>query len=332
VALYSRDQVGLLAPALGDELPNEEIHEALRAVLAQRGAVFWPDLVTAAGTADEKAVLGALWDLVWSGEVTNDTLAPLRMWLAGASSPAAQRRRGRRPRPGRITRVGPPAGAGRWSLTAPLLEPRPSATERAHARARALLERHGVVTREAVLSEGVEGGFTAVYGVLKAMEETGSVRRGYFVSGLGAAQFAVPGAVDRLRAERTPVGGPLEVDRAPVVHVLAATDPANPYGAALSWPESAGRPARAAGAQVVLVDGEAAAYLERGGRTLVTFPKAQETDAWVDGLVALVKEHRVGRLSIQKIDGDTAASSPIASLLRASGFQEGYKGLTLSGR
>jgi ATP-dependent Lhr-like helicase len=331
VALYSRDQVGLLAPRLPDELPSEEIHESLRAALAQRGALFWPDLVAAAGTADEKSVLGALWDLVWSGEVTNDTLAPLRAWLAGSTS-AAARRRGRRPRPGRLTRVGPPAGAGRWSLTAPLLEPVPTPTERSHARARALLERHGVVTREAVLAEGAEGGFTAVYGVLKAMEETGQVRRGYFVSGLGAAQFAVPGAVDRLRAERQPVGGPLHEDRAPVVHVLAATDPAQPYGAALSWPQSEGRPARAAGAQVVLVDGEAAAYLERGGKTLVTFPKAADTDAWVDGLVALVKERRVSRLAIAKIDGEAAAASPTAALLRAHGFQEGYKALTLSAR
>jgi ATP-dependent Lhr-like helicase len=114
--------------------------------------------------------------------------------------------------------------------------------------------------------------------------------------------------------------------------VLAATDPAQPYGAALSWPESNGRPARAAGAQVVLVDGDAAVYLERGGRTLVTFPKAQETDAWVDGLVALVKEHRVSRLSIAKIDGESATTSDVAALLRAHGFQEGYKGLTLSSR
>ncbi|MEN3273538.1 MAG: ATP-dependent helicase Lhr and Lhr-like helicase [Actinomycetota bacterium] len=331
VALYSRDQVALLAPRVPDELPSEETHEALRAALAQRGALFWPDLVAAAGTADEKTVLGALWDLVWSGEVTNDTIAPLRSWLAGATS-AAARRRGRRPPPGRLTRVGPPAGAGRWSLTAPLLEPAPTPTERSHARARALLERHGVVTREAVLAEGVEGGFTAVYGVLKAMEETGQVRRGYFVAGLGAAQFAVPGAVDRLRAERQPVGGPMHEDRAPIVHVLAATDPAQPYGAAISWPESGGRPARAAGAQVVLVDGEAAAYLERGGRTLLTFAKAADTDAWVDGLVALVKERRVSRLAIAKIDGEAAAASPTAALLRAHGFQEGYKALTLSAR
>ena len=128
------------------------------------------------------------------------------------------------------------------------------------------------------------------------------------------------------------MGGPLQESRAPIVHVLAATDPAQPYGAAISWPESAGRPARAAGSQVVLVDGEPAAYLERGGRTLVTFPKAQETSAWVDGIVALVKERRVGRLQISKIDGESASTSAIAPLLRAAGFQEGYKGLTLSGR
>ena len=164
-----------------------------------------------------------------------------------------------------------------------------------------------------------------MYGVLKSMEESGNVRRGYFVSGLGAAQFALPGAVDRLRSERRPP----DDDRVDSVVVLAATDPANPYGAAVPWPESDGRPARAAGAQVVLVDGEPAVWLERGGRSLVTFEPAQRTDRWADALVSLVKEGRVSRLTIQKIDGEAAASSPHAGVLRAAGFGEGYRGLTL---
>jgi ATP-dependent Lhr-like helicase len=299
------------------------VHDALRAALAQRGALFWPDLVQAAGTADEQFVLGALWDLVWAGEVTNDTLAPLRSAIGGA----ARRRSTRgRPRPGRLTRLGPPAGAGRWSLVAPLLEPSPTATERAHARARAMLERYGVVTREAVLAEGVGGGFASVYGVLKAMEESGSVRRGYFVAGLGAAQFAVPGAVDRLRSERRDLDG--DAHHGPAV-VLAAVDPANPYGAALPWPHTTHRPARVAGAHVVLVDGEPAVFVERGGRRLVTFDAATRSDRWVDGLVALVKERRVRRLVIAHIDGDSAATSPFAAVLRAHGFAEGYRGLTL---
>ena len=281
VALYRRDQVALLAPAPADERPDGALHERLRAHLAERGASFWPELARACsgdspatyGSLDERAVLAALWDLVWAGEVTNDTMAPLRALVAGGAG--ARRRVKGRPRPGRLTRLGPPSGAGRWSLVATLLEPAPTPTERAHARARALLERHGVLAREAVLAEGVEGGFAGVYGVLKALEETGGVRRGYFVAGLGAAQFALPGAVDRLRAERPAVGA-APAGPPPAALVLAATDPANPYGAALPWPDRpGGRPSRAAGAYVVLVDGEPAAYLERGGRSLVTFPAAE---------------------------------------------------------
>jgi ATP-dependent Lhr-like helicase len=221
----------------------------------------------------------------------------------------------------------------------PLLEPEPPATQRAHARARALLERHGVVAREAVRAEGVEGGFAAVYGVLKAMEETGAVRRGYFVAGLGAAQFALPGAVDRLRSARQ---DELDDTARPPAHpvVLAAADPANPFGAALPWPETAasvangkrGRPARVAGAHVVLLHGEPAVFVERGGRRIITFPVASTSSLWVDGLVSLVKEGRVSRLVVQQIDGEPATSSPHAALLRAAGFADGYRGLTLSSR
>jgi ATP-dependent helicase Lhr and Lhr-like helicase len=322
VALYLRDRVPLLAPLPGDadDRPAEPAHEAIRELLATRGASFWPDLVQAVGTADERVVLTALWDLVWAGEVTNDTLAPLRAAIGGA---ARRRASGGRPRPGRLTRLGPPAGAGRWSLVAPLLEPVPPPTVRAHARATALLERHGVLAREAVLAEGVEGGFAGVYGVLKALEETGSVRRGYFVAGLGAAQFAVPGAVDRLRSERE--GGSTGA------FALAATDPANPYGAAVPWPAptAEGRPARTAGAYVVLQDGRLAAFLERGGKRLVTFPGAEESTLWVDALVALVKERRVRRLAIAHIDGEPSAASPFAAELRRAGFADGYRGLTL---
>ena len=337
IALHLFDQVPLLARppeaiATDDEV-EAALHEALRSHLAARGASFWPQLVAAAveavGLADatERKVLAALWDLVWAGEVTNDTLNPLRAAVGAASRRRTSGRGGGRPRPGRLTRVGPPAGAGRWSLVAPLLQPVPTPTQQAHARALALLERHGVLTREAVLAEGAEGGFAAVYGVLKALEETGQVRRGYFVAGLGAAQFALPGAADRLRAERAPL--PSDGERPPSAPiVLAATDPANPFGAALPWPESAGRPARAAGAHVVLVDGRPAAFLERGGRTLVTFPAAAD-GTWVDGLVTLVKERRTPRLVVQRIDGEPASASPFADALRTAGFADGYRGLTL---
>jgi ATP-dependent Lhr-like helicase len=214
---------------------------------------------------------------------------------------------------------------------APLRAPEPTPTEAAHARATQLLERYGVLTREAALGEGSEGGFAGVYPVLKAMEERGAVRRGYFVAGLGAAQFALPGAVDRLRAVRQAQGdersGDRDDDAAPLL--LAATDPAQPYGAALPWPESAGRPARSAGAGVVLVDGEPAVWLERGGRSLVTFPAASAEPAWADALAGIVRSGRRRSLEIGKVDGLPVRESPVADQLRAVGFQEGYKGLVL---
>ena len=202
-----------------------------------RGASFWTQLRAGAVGPTDDELLAALWDLVWAGEVTNDSLAPLRA-VTGAG--AARRRPGGQPdaaaagAPGRLGRIGPPAGAGRWSLVAPLLEPRPTATESAHATAMQLVERHGVVTREAVLAEGVVGGYASVYGVLKVLEERGQVRRGYFVSGLGAAQFALPGAVDRLRSSAS--GPTIRRSATPATRrsatpvVLAATDPAQPYG------------------------------------------------------------------------------------------------------
>ena len=320
-----RDQArALLAvrAAPGDERPDGPLHGAIRAHLAERGASFWPDLVAATGTADERALLHALWDLVWAGEVTNDTFAPLRSLVRGGSAGVRASAPGRRPRPGALRRAGPAAGAGRWSSTASLLEPAASPTEIAHARALQLLDRHGVVTREATLAEGVPGGYAGVYPVLRAMEEAGTVRRGYFVAGLGAAQFAMPGAVDRLRAAR-------ELGEEPVF-VLAAADPAQPYGAALPWPADApGRPARAAGAYVVLADGALAAFLERGARSLTTF--GSDPSTWADALASLVKDGRLRRIELVRIDGEPSAASPHAQRLREAGFADGYRGLVLRG-
>ena len=308
IVLAFRDQVASLAPSPG-EAPDSPLHDVLRERL-RRGACFWPDLLQP--SVDEKAVLAALWDLVWAGEVTNDTFAPLRAlgWGKPRRAPAG------RARPGTLRRAGPPAGAGRWSL---LTFDRPSPTQIAHAKALQLLDRHGVLTREAALAENVEGGFASVYGVLKALEESGRVRRGYFVAGLGAAQFALPGAVERLRELKDAETG---------VVVLAATDPAQPYGAALSWPESGGRPARAAGSYVVLVNGECAAYVERSGRSLLVFG---DNDGWPDGVASLQKEGRIKRLVIERIDGVPAAESPQSAKLRAAGFTDTYRGMTLRG-
>ena len=373
VRLLFRDQAGLLVPLPDPETvaalvgrpadvadgaapvdpapvdPARGVRTAIHAHLAQRGASFWPELVAASQAADQPyddaTVLAALWELVWAGLVTNDSLAALRAMVASggrrkANGGAAARRGGRsaggrvagrrpnlgRPSMGSLNRLGPPAAAGRWSLVEPLLAPTPTPTEVAHATALQLLERHGVLTREAVLGEGVEGGFAAVYPVLKALEERGQVRRGYFVAGLGAAQFALPGAVDRLRTARETGDDGLT----PVV--LAATDPAQPFGATLPWPESPGRPARAAGAFVVLLGGEAAVFVERGGRSLASFPAAHRHAHWAQGLASLVKDGRLSRLEITKIDGAPAVESPLADVLRTAGFADGYRGLTLRGR
>jgi ATP-dependent Lhr-like helicase len=196
-----------------------------------------------------------------------------------------------------------------------------------------LVERYGVVTREAVLAEGLVGGFSAVYGVLKVLEERGQVRRGYFVDGLGAAQFAVPGAVDRLRAARDTPDPIIRPDDVPHLVVLAATDPAQPYGAALEWPTTAGRPTRSASAIVVLRAGRPLVWFDRRGHHLVTFPDALRDVAWTGALIELVRAGRVKMVEIRKVDGVGLADVPagLVDLLRSAGFADGYRGLVARG-
>jgi ATP-dependent Lhr-like helicase len=322
IALYRRDRVDLLAAAGGaGERPSEPVHDAIRAHLQRRGASFFPQLRAAIPEARSDAeLLDALWDLVWAGEITNDTFAAVRaLSLPRSRSKAA-------PRPGRLVGLGPPRAAGRWSLVADLVGEERSPTERGHALATALLERHGVVTREAVTAEGVAGGYASVYPVLRAMEESGRARRGYFVAGLGAAQFALPGAVDRLRAAREAEDGD--------VLVLAATDPAQPYGAALPWPRRTDEERlplqRAAGAYVVLVDGRAALYLERGGRSLLTLPAASDPgvgERAASALPSLVAQGGPMReLRIERIDRGPVGESELAGPLVAAGFRPSYRG------
>ncbi|MFP5343485.1 MAG: DEAD/DEAH box helicase [Candidatus Limnocylindria bacterium] len=332
-----RDVLRPIGPADGVERPTGDLHDRIRAHLGARGASFYRAIAAAAGGRPDREVLDALWDLVWAGEVTNDTFGPLRAlrWKRPAGSGS------RHPRPGRLTALGPPEAAGRWSLVAGAEDAFaagapgiPTTTERLHAQALALLERHGVLTREAVASEGVEGGFSGVYPVLRALEDAGRIRRGYFVDGLGAAQFALAGAIDRLRSARDGSDRP----GGRVVHLLAAADPANPYGAALPWPrrgEADRRPLqRAAGAYVIVVDGAAAVYLERGGSTLQTLPAADEPEvaaAAVAGLGALVGGGRMRELVIRTVDGVPVAGSPFRAVLQDAGFVAGYRGLTLRG-
>jgi ATP-dependent Lhr-like helicase len=325
IALYRRDRVDLLASAgAADDRPSELVHDAIRGHLQRRGASFFPQLRAAIPEARSEAeLLDALWDLVWAGELTNDTFAALRALSLPRSRSKAV------PRPGRLVALGPPRAAGRWSLVADLVGEERSPTERGHALAATLLERHGVVTREGVAAEGIAGGYAAVYPVMRAMEESGRARRGYFVAGLGAAQFALPGAVDRLRAAR-------DADRGDVL-VLAATDPAQPYGAALPWPRGEADERlplqRAAGAYVVLVDGLAALYLERGGRSLLTLPAAADPEVReraVGALPSLVAPPGPLReLRIERVDRGPVRESPLAGPLTAAGFRSSYRGYVL---
>jgi ATP-dependent Lhr-like helicase len=336
VLLVWRDQVSALVPEPDDEgRPGAPLHDALRAHLAQRGASFWPELVAAAQSAgcdyDDRSVLGALWDLVWAGEVTNDSLTPLRALVSGTGPKKPTGRgsgRARRPNLRALSRIGPPSGTGRWALVTELRGgPAITPTEAATSRALQLLERYGVLTREMALAEGAEGGFAGVYPILKEMEERGQVRRGYFVTGLGAAQFALPGAVDRLRDLRRTGREADEEPSEPLT--LAAVDPGQPWGAALPWPEVEGRPARTAGAYLVTRDGVPLVYLHRGGRSLVAFAGAADDPSWVPELTELVRSRRVKSLEIQKVNSDPVTAHPeIQELLLGGGFKPGYKGPT----
>jgi ATP-dependent Lhr-like helicase len=320
-----REALRPIGPVDGADRPAGPRHEAIREHLARRGASFYRELFAAAGGGSDRDVLDALWDLVWAGEVTNDTFAPLRALRWKRTSRDARRR------PGRLTSLGPPEAAGRWSLVEEAVA---TPTERLHATALALLDRHGVVTREAVATEGVEGGFAGIYPILRMLEEAGRIRRGYFVDGLGAAQFALAGALERLRAFREPARSPGERE----TFLLAAADPANPYGAAVAWPrrgEDDRRPLqRAAGAYVAIVDGAPAIYLERGGGTIQTLPAADDeeiADAALRALGGLVADRRIRELVVTKVDGGPVGEAPFRERLVAAGFAAGYRGLVLRG-
>jgi ATP-dependent helicase Lhr and Lhr-like helicase len=306
---------GSLMPRAPDAL---SVRCILKDHLQTRGASFLMELMQAVEHAGLKlgrdAFESALWDLVWAGEITNDTFAPLRS-LGG-----------RRARPGR-GRSAALAG-GRWSLVTEL-QSDATDTERLLARARILLERYGVVSREAVQAEGVPGGFGPLYRVLKQMEDGGQVRRGYFVEGLSGAQFALNGAIDRLRSariEEIPVNG-FGADR---VRILAAIDPANPYGALLPWPDQGGGPApkRINGAYLILVAGKPVLHVGPGGRQLTSFPTSISEEG-CELPLALAALHRVPqtgrrRLAIQQIDGFTALESPLREPLLTVGFESDY--------
>jgi len=406
LCLAYADTAPLLLPPPEPDAVATPLHAALLDALGDGQALFFRSLCERLQPASDTDLLAAVWDLVWGGWIGNDTLAPLRAVLAGTgahrSRPSAPRSRYQRPgRPSlrsvAVARSSPPTAAGRWyRLPERDLDP----TRRGAALAEALLERHGVLTRAAVAAEGVPGGFAAVYRVLTALEERGAARRGYFVEGLGAAQFAVPGAVDRLRAmaEAPGAAGVTAAQgaatrggattRGPAL-VLAATDPANPYGAALPWPErvidsadrdpaaanhptiaggsqatgtsatgtpastsatgtpastsATGTPAssssatghragRKAGALVVGVDGELVLYVERGGRTLLSFvDDADALAAAAKALADAVHSGALGALSVERADGETIHTSALRDALAGAGFRVTPRGLRLRG-
>ena len=364
VALYFREDLSLLGPApqtraQPPDVPAAPEHEALRERLAA-SSCFFSDLL--ADLELEPGVLQeALWDLVWAGAVTNDAFAPLRTprLALAKGQPAGGRSAGRTPMAGGrrfsarrgaqpFSRAHPP---GRWSLTAPLFSERVDPALRRRAQAELLLERYGILTRELVLAEGMAGGFAALYPELCQLETLGIARRGYFVEELGGAQFALPGAVERLRSQPQPAQAP------PLV--LAATDPAQPFGAALPWPErpfisatrdphgaakrspskppptssrAARRPARAAGAQVVLVGSEPVLYLERGARALQVLvePEDPRLPAALHALAEHARSGRLRRIALEKVDGETVLGSRWEPLLTDVGFHAGPRRLTLS--
>jgi ATP-dependent Lhr-like helicase len=346
VALAPAEIAPLVLPApddLGDPLAV-----ALRSAVGTDEAVFFRALADRAGGSEpDDAVARAVWELVWAGWLTNDTFAPVRT-LLGSGGRTAHTRKPRTPRgrygryaglvaPGGVSASRPvPFGmAGRWSVV-PARDTDP--TRRALAVTDVLLDRYGIVTRGCVAAERVSGGFSAVYPVLKAAEESGRARRGYFVEGLGAAQFALPGAVDRLRGEARPLDARRDAGCAALV--LAATDPANPYGAALAWPAAprpaaGGRghqPARKAGALVVLVDGECVLYVERGGRTLLSFHEDSAVlQPAADALALAVRDGALGKLQVERADGVPVVASPLGDALEAAGFRPTPRGLRLRG-
>lgn len=335
VSLHPTDLAPLTLPDPVGDVASDSLEAALLAALAQGGAYFAAQLKDMADAENEQSVRDALWNLAWAGRVTNDTFAPVRTLLAGGSQAHKAVRRAPRARTFRgVSFTSSPMPrqtptGGRWSLLpADGADADATASRRATVAAGLLLDRYGVVTRGAVQSEGTPGGFAQAYRILAGFEQAGHCRRGYVIEKLGAAQFAASATVDRLR---TFAGLP---DPAPLRAItLAATDPANPYGAALGWPRRDGvshRPGRKAGGLVVLVDGALVLYLERGGRTVLAFDDDSEVlRAAASDLVATARARRLDTLTVEKINGEAIYGTTFATALQEAGFVPTPRGYTL---
>jgi ATP-dependent Lhr-like helicase len=366
VALYFREDAPFIGPPAaggpvraggssrgGGASPSGVEHELLRARLSE-GPSFFTDLLAELDASTE-TLREALWDLVWAGEVTNDAWAPLRAprlalahserhpprqsGLAGGGDSARGRSTAGRSRFAtrrhRSTRGGGDQTQGRWALTEALFrggsDGAAGASERRRTVAELLLERYGIVTREQVLAEGIKGGFATLYDTFAQLETLGICRRGYFIEGMGGAQFALPGAVERLRAQGAGVRQASATSGRALV--LAAADPAQPFGAVLPWPKREGgqsRPTRVAGAYVVIIEDEPVLYVERGGRGLVTLSAGEATREALAALAEAVRQGRLGKLALERIDGQPAIASGLAETLIELGFSSGPRRLTLS--
>ncbi|WP_460751439.1 Lhr family helicase [Myceligenerans cantabricum] len=362
VSLHLADGAPLTLPEAGPVEPDgpldTDLHRVVLDLLTGSGGYFLPRIAELAD-AEPAAVLESLWDLAWAGLVTNDGLGALRERLGGVGGAHRAPRGPGRARPVRRPRFALPAagispgrpasalaaaraprgGGGRWAALPPREQ---DPTLRAHAVAQVLLDRHGVLTRPAAAAEGVTGGYRDVYRVLSEMEERGATRRGYFVEHLGGSQFALPGAVDGLRHDAQDRARRVERAEAGNALVLAATDPANPYGAALAWPpppsadEGSHRPGRKAGSLVVLVDGGLVLYVERGGRSMLSFDREPgRLAAAAAALARSASSGTLGRLVVQRVDGAgalqaAASESRVAGALTAAGFAVTPRGLRVA--
>jgi len=328
IALFLREHVRELLPPGEPQAVTEPLHQLILDHLAAQGASFLFELEDALRRGrpdvDGPTFKAALWDLVWAGQITNDTFGPLRALGTRNGGVARGTRRG-----------GPSLAAGRWSLVRALWDETLSATERAVARANMLLERYGVVSREVAAAEHLPGGFGPVYKVMSAMEEAGRVRRGYFVEGLSGAQFARPGTIEVLRSVRTPDDAEQDAAEREMVF-LPALDPANPWGTLLPWPatgnpDAAVRPRRVAGAWLLMCSGEPLLYLGANGRHLTTFPAALAVPGIAarafDALRQAPRATRRGTLVIEKVDGEPVAESAYRETMLHSGFVADYRGL-----
>jgi ATP-dependent helicase Lhr and Lhr-like helicase len=330
----------LLPPRPAVAAPLTPREEGILATLASGGAMFFADLHEAIGDGYPGETIDGLWSLVWRGLVTNDTLHALRAWTAKPETSRSSKRVHNQPA-FRSRRTTPPSAQGRWTLVPTPVRTTPaSQTAWSHALAQQLLQRYGIVTRETAAQENLPGGFSAVYEVLKALEAAGRVRRGYFVAGLGGAQFAQPAAVELLRSLRG-----ADPQKSEMV-LLAATDPANPWGGVLRWPEPDTAAAdnvvaltRSVGASVVLRNGDLAAYLRRNNPAIQVFLPRDEPDrsaaardlatflsTYAQELLQTPETRHHGGLLIDAIGGQPAFRHFLAHFLEEAGFHASPRG------